>query len=115
MRFRRLCWAWHSERAVPLMVSGSALLWARSARPHQARRLLTATSTDGDPNAFVAFGHDVVREGYEIMGDEQLCFSTSYGLYDGHKTYLRLDLGRRYRSTCDLRPGHELLPLYPGV
>jgi hypothetical protein len=90
-----------------------SLLWARSARPHQARRLLAATSTDGAPNAFVAFGHDVVREGYETLGDEQICFSTSYGLHDAHKTYLRLDLGRRYRSTRDLRPGHELRLLYP--
>ena len=39
--------------------------------------------------------------------------STSFGVYDANKVYLRLDLAGRYRTVHDLRPGHEILPLYP--
>jgi hypothetical protein len=90
-----------------------ALLWSRSADPERARELLAATTLDDRPNAFVAFGHDVVREGYERIGDEQLCISTSFGCMNENKYYLRLDLSRRYRSVHDLRRGRELLPLHP--
>lgn len=90
-----------------------ALLWARAANPERARELLAATSVDGAPNAFCAYGHDVVREGYEKIGDEQICLSTSYGLLDQDKVYLRLDLGHRYRSVNDLRDGIEIQKLYP--
>lgn len=105
-------------RAVPLdrMYARStvgALLWARGATAAQARALLAATSLDGAPNAFVAYGHDVVHQGYEVVGDEQICVSTSFGLDDTRKVYLRLDLARRYRSARDLREGEEILPLYP--
>ena len=113
--FEALDYAGYEGRSIQQMYSSDAvgaLLWARCARPHQARRLLAATSLDGAPNAFVAFGHDVVREGYEVVGDEQICVSTSYGLDTPQKTYLRLDLSRRYDSVHDLRPGHELLSLY---
>lgn len=89
-----------------------ALLWARAASPEQARALLAATALDGRPNAFVAYGHDVVTEGYEKIGDEQICVSTSFGLHDKEKVYLRLDLARRfYASVDDLREGVEILPL----
>ena len=90
-----------------------ALLWARGATSEQARRLLDATRLEDRPNAFVAFGHDIVREGYEVMGDEQICVSTSFGLFDADKVYLRLELDRRYYDVHDLREGHEILPLYP--
>lgn len=89
-----------------------ALLWARAASAEQARALLRATSVDGAPNAFVVYGHDVVQEGYARSGDEQVCVSTSFALFDEDKTYLRLDLGRRYRSAQELREGEEILRLY---
>jgi hypothetical protein len=54
-----------------------------------------------------------VREGYETVGDEQICVSTSFGCDDVNKTYLRLDLSREYRSVHDLHEGKEILPLYP--
>lgn len=91
-----------------------ALLWARAATAAQARALLQATSLDGRPNAFVAYGHDVVAEGYVRMGDEQICVSTSFALVNKEKTYLRLDLARRYDSALDLREGTEILRLYPS-
>lgn len=90
-----------------------ALLWCRSATPAQAQAFLKATSLDQKPNAFVAFGHDVVREGWERTGADQVCFSTSYGLFDRDKVYLRLDLSHRYQSAHDLTPGVEIRPLYP--
>lgn len=101
-----------SIQAMYMQGTLGALLWARSATPVQARALLAATSLDGKPGAFVAYGHDVVPSGYEKVGDEQICFSTSFGLYDPHKVYLRLDLSRRYRSVHDLREGIEIIPLY---
>jgi len=91
-----------------------ALLWSRYATPEQARAFLDATSVSSEHAAgFVAYGHDVVRDGYERIGDEQLCLSTSFGLDDVNKHYLRVDLSKRYGSVHDLRLGHELLPLYP--
>jgi len=90
-----------------------ALLWSRHASVDRAQALLRATSLDGAPNAFVAYGHDVVAEGYEKVGDEQICVSTSYGLEDSRKTYLRLDLSRRYANVHDLREGQEIRLLYP--
>ena len=69
----------------------------------------------GEPRGFVTYGHDIVREGYECVDARQLCLSTSFGLHDHAKTYLRLELDRRYDDTGALRPGHELLPLYPGA
>ncbi len=114
--FERL--RWEGYEAVPLHAMHAvdtlgALLWARSASPGQARALLAATALDGRPGTFVAYGHDVVREGFEKEGDEQICLSTSYGLLDEDKVYLRLDLGRRYGSVRDLEPGREILKLHP--
>ena len=92
-----------------------ALLWARYAEPVHAQALMRVALEQDEPRGFVAFGHDVVREGYEKMGDEQICVSTSFGCDDRNKTYLRLDLSQTYRSVHDLREGTEILPLYPGA
>jgi hypothetical protein len=84
------------------------VLWARSATQAEARRFLRATS-----GTMSIFGHDVIPEGYECTGDEQMVVSTSFGLFDSNKVYISLDLAARYRSVHDLRVGHEILPLYP--
>ena len=89
----------------------AALLWCRSATEAQARALLR---TCGHDAGVVAFGHDVVHEGFEATGASQLCVSTSYGLLDRDKVYLRLDLAARYRSVADLRAGVEIRSLYPA-
>jgi hypothetical protein len=84
------------------------ILWARSATSAEARRFLRAM------NGTVAiYGHDVIPEGFEIIGDEQMVVSTSFGLFDSNKIYISLDLGAKYRGVHDLRIGHEILPLYP--
>lgn len=88
------------------------LLWSRSCRPEIARGFLNALSHDGLSFNLVVYGHEIVPEGYECIGDEQLLLSTSFGVRDELKTYLRLDLAKTYRGVADLREGHELVRLY---
>lgn len=88
------------------------LLWARGATDRQAEALLSALHGRPD-HGFVAYGHDIVREGYERIGPRQICVSTSFGLFDDAKTYLRLDLAASYADVNALREGIEIRPLYP--
>lgn len=101
-----------SQYASPLEVLDTPvlgkILWARSATATEARRFLRATH-----GTISIYGHDVIPEGFEIVGDDQIVVSTSFGLYDQNKVYISLDLGARYRSVHELRIGHEILPLYP--
>ena len=84
------------------------ILWARSATETEARRFLRAMG-----GTISMYGHDVIPEGYETVGDEQIIVSTSFGLFDQNKVYASLDLSAKYKGVRDLRVGHELLPLYP--
>jgi hypothetical protein len=84
------------------------ILWARSASPATARRFLHALG-----GTISIYGHDVIPEGFERIGDEQIVVSTSFGVFDGNKVYLDLDLGARYTSVYDLEIGREIRPLYP--
>jgi hypothetical protein len=88
------------------------LLWARRCPTAVAARFLATVSSGGELQRVVVFGHDIAPEGYERFDAHQLMLSTSFGLLDEHKTYLRVDLEKRYGSAHDLRQGHELLPLY---
>lgn len=85
------------------------ILWARSADPGVAARFVRALG-----GRFCIYGHDVIPEGFERIGDEQMVVSTSFGVFDARKVYLRLDLAARYRSVRDLRLGAEIMPLYPS-
>jgi hypothetical protein len=84
------------------------ILWARSAQPDRALAFVTAMG-----GTISIYGHDVIPEGFERIGDEQMVVSTSFGVFDSNKVYLSLDLGASYKSVHDLRIGHEILPLYP--
>nr|HEX4314641.1 metallophosphoesterase [Kofleriaceae bacterium] len=84
------------------------ILWARSASEVEARRFCKAMGA-----AFCIYGHDVIPEGFEKVGHEQIVVSTSFGVFDSNKMYVSLDLSARYKSVHELRIGHELLPLYP--
>ena len=84
------------------------ILWARSAQPDVAARFVRALG-----GTFCIYGHDVIPEGFEQIGDEQMVVSTSFGVADARKVYVELDLSRRYRSVRELRVGHEIRPLYP--
>jgi hypothetical protein len=97
---------WGIEDFFQVSVLGP-ILWSRMARPEQARAFLRVL--DG---RIAIYGHDVVREGYERVGDEQLCVSTSFALLDKDKTYVELDLGHVYPDVHALREGTELKKLY---
>ncbi len=84
------------------------ILWARSATPSKAREFVRAMG-----GTISIYGHDVIPEGFERIGDEQIIVSTSFGVFDSNKVYLDLDLGGRYETVHDLRIGHEIRPLYP--
>ena len=84
------------------------ILWARSATPDKARRFVTALG-----GTISIYGHDVIPQGFERIGDEQIIVSTSFGIFDDSKVYLDLDLGARYATVHDLRVGEEIRPLYP--
>jgi hypothetical protein len=84
------------------------ILWARSAPAEIARRFLKAMG-----GHISVFGHDVVANGFERIGAEQMIVSTSFGVADANKMYLDLDLGASYESVYQLREGVELLSLYP--
>ncbi len=86
------------------------ILWARSAQPEVAARFVRALG-----GTFCIYGHDVIPEGFEMVGDEQMVVSTSFGVFDARKVYVRLDLAARYRSVRELRFGHEIVPLYPEL
>ena len=84
------------------------VLWARSATETEAKRFLRAMH-----GTMAIYGHDVIPEGFERIGDEQMVVSTSFGVFDTNKIYISLDLAAKYRSVQVLRIGHEILPLYP--
>lgn len=82
------------------------LLWTRSLSPQAARKVLAMTGA-----RVLVYGREVVR-GAEAIGKEQLVLSSSFGLQDGDKRVLEVDLSARYQSAAELREGHEILPLY---
>ena len=84
------------------------LLWARSAAPSSARRFLHALG-----GKISIYGHDVIPEGFECIGEEQMIVSTSFGVFDANKIYLELDLAGSYETVRDLQVGREIKPLYP--
>jgi hypothetical protein len=89
------------------------LLWSRSCTPEVARRFLDALGRGGPRLDVVVYGHEIVPEGYAIVGDEQLGLSTSFGVRDECKFYLTLNLAGRYTTAHALREGVELLRLCP--
>ena len=97
---------WHFTDFIRVPVLG-ALLWSRMAKPEQSRRFLAAFG-----GSVALYGHDIVREGYAKEGDDQLCFSTSFGLFDRNKVYVHLDLAATYADVHALREGREILKLW---
>ena len=90
------------------------LLWSRHCPGPTARRFLDALSVGDLALDLVVYGHEIVPEGYARIGPEQLLLSTSFGVQNDNKRFLRLDLAGRYRSSQDLQEGKELLPLRSG-
>lgn len=117
--FAEICsveYAGHEAKSIKDMISVpilGELFWCRASGTLAVRRFLERVELDGQRNWIVVFGHDPVRKGYLREGDEQLCFSTSFGLKNEKKVFLDLDLTREYRSVRQLRFGVDILPLYP--
>lgn len=92
------------------------VLWRRGCGPEGGRVLLEGLAALAPelPCRVVVHGHEIVYEGWEVEHPTVLNLSTSFGMERGRKTWLRLDLGRSYEEAASLRPGVELLPLYPA-
>ncbi|MBW2996956.1 metallophosphoesterase [Candidatus Woesearchaeota archaeon] len=58
-----------------------------------------------------------VENGVGVYGGNQIILATSYGSYPGNKSYLALELGKRYNNTGDVRAGEEIarLEIVPGT
>ena len=61
----------------------------------------------------VSFPKDGVADGVARLGVHQLIFSTGYGAPPGVRSYLAIDLSKRYNAVTDLRYGAEIHPLRP--
>ena len=54
-----------------------------------------------------------VSDGVARLGEHQLIFSTGYGAAPGVRSYLAIDLSKRYNTVTELRYGKEIHPLGP--
>ena len=52
-----------------------------------------------------------IKKGIGFIGIHQVVLGTSYGHAPGKKTYLKIDLAKKYKSAEDLRVGEEILRL----
>ena len=100
-------WDFQSFLDVPVI---GPLLWARMAKPAQSQQFLKAMG-----GTVALFGHDIVREGFAREQADQLCFSTSFGLFDENKVYVELDLASKYPNALAIREGLEIKKLWPAV
>ena len=60
-----------------------------------------------------SFPKDSVADGVARLGKHQLIFSTGYGAPPGVRSYLAIDLSKRYNAVTELRYGAEIHPLRP--
>ncbi len=56
---------------------------------------------------------DAVSDGVARLGKHQVIFSTGYGAAPGVRSYLAIDLSKRYNAVTDLKYGAEIQPLRP--
>ena len=59
------------------------------------------------------FPEDEIRDGVARLGAHQIIFSTGYGASPGVRSYLAIDLSKRYNAVTELRYGAEIHPLQP--
>ena len=60
-----------------------------------------------------SFPKAAVSDGVARLGAHQLIFSTGYGAAPGVRSYLAIDLSKRYNAVTDLKYGAEIHPLRP--
>ena len=54
-----------------------------------------------------------VKNGVARIGKQQIIFATGYGALPGSRSYLVIDLSKKYESVFELKYGVEIQPLYP--
>ena len=59
------------------------------------------------------FPEDAVSDGVARLGKHQIIFSTGYGASPGLRSYLTIDLSKRYNTVTELKYGAEIHPLRP--
>jgi hypothetical protein len=93
------------------------LLWRRGCDEPDTRAFLERLydAQTGPRCHVVVHGHEIAREGWEMEHLRVCNLSTSFGMHAPNKHYLRLDLTRTYEDALQLRPGRELLRLYPDA
>jgi hypothetical protein len=93
------------------------MLWRRGSSSEGAARFLERLhQADVGPRcSFVVHGHEIARSGWELEHERALNLSTSFGMLNRHKHYLRLDLEQRYQDAAALSLGVEVLSLYPDA
>lgn len=91
----------------------SHLIWSRVATKEEVDRFLKGLSDESNKYYVSVCGHDPVDEGYDKAEINQMVLSTSYCMQDSNKTYLCLDLIKKYNNVNDFMEGIELLSIYP--
>lgn len=103
----------HSEKMHEVPVFD--LLWLRSASPRDVYKffkIFEKLNRGRYQPRISIYGHEIATDGFYYEDALQLNLSTSYGTPEENKTYLKVDLSKRYNFSFDLKPGKELLPLY---
>lgn len=99
------------------------LLWARPAsvqiggyKPSQTEAFLKRIG-----GSLLIVGHTPlsylpkrsIKNGIARIGEHQIFFTTGYGALPGVRSYLVINLKKRYKSVFELKYGVEIQPLYP--
>jgi hypothetical protein len=90
------------------------LLTSYGQRDAVAKQVLQAVGGSvGMQLGVMVHGHDRDEMGFFIEGNHQLC-PVLFGALRRTKSFLVIDLGRRYPNVHSLREGHEIRRLYGG-
>ena len=99
------------DRTDPVVMS---LLWPRTvAEPARMEAVFEALRFKGIRPRIAAYGHEIAPQGIDATDHQQIVVSSSFAVADRYKTFLDLDLSAKYAKIGDLRPGVELVRLYP--
>lgn len=89
------------------------MLWPRGVPPDKIEAVLAALRFKGIQPRIAAYGHEIIPSGVDRSRHQQIVVSTSFAVADRVKTFLEIDLSADYARPEDLRPGIELVRLYP--
>lgn len=89
------------------------MLWPRGVSDARIDAVLDAMRFKGIRPRVAAYGHEIIPSGVDRSQHRQIVVSTSFAVADRVKTFIELDLSAEYTCAEDLRPGIELVRLYP--